>query len=352
VKSFQPTFLAALRFSADHVATLTALGACRGKQDLFRRRSPETLKALRQVAIVESSESSNRLEGIEAPRRRIEALVLRPTDARNRSEQEIAGYRDALALVHDSHQDIPFTADVLLQLHRTIYRYLPQPGGHWKLADNEIVERDPSGEVIRVRFRAVSAVETPQASEGLVRGYRDATVGSPGQDPLVAIPLAVFDFLCIHPFTDGNGRVARLLTLLLLYHHDYQVGCYISLERIFEQSRQSYYDTLEASSANWHEGGHDPLPWLEYFWGVLLTAYQELEERVGTINPGRGSKSRRVREAVLRKVVPFPIADIERNCPDISRETVRKVLNAMRTEGQVQLQGHGPGARWRVLRDQ
>lgn len=349
--SFQPAFLTALRFSTNHVATLTALGACRGKQDLFRRRSPETLEALRRVAIVESSESSNRLEGIEAPRRRIEALVVHPTTARNRSEQEIAGYRDALAMIHDSHEHIPFTADVLLQLHRTIYRYLPQPGGHWKLADNEIVERDPSHRVIRVRFRPVSAVQTPQATEDLVRGYGDAIGGPSAQDPLVAIPLAALDLSCIHPFTDGNGRIARLSTLLLLYHHGYRVGRYISLERLIEQSKRGYYEALEESSTGWHEGRHDPFPWLEYSWGVLLAAYRELEERVGSIDRTRGNKSQRVRDAVLRRVAPFGIADLERDCPDVSRDLMRKILRAMRSEGRLRLEGRGPGARWHVLRD-
>jgi len=346
VKSLKPEFLEVLTLSTEQGATLRRIGEYKGKQELFERQTPEVLKTLRSVALVESSESSNRIEGIVAPHKRIERLVLKTTTPRNRSEQEIAGYRDVLNLVHESTRDIPLSARVIQQFHQRLYRYLPSEGGHWKPTDNEIVERNAKGEITRVRFKAVSAVETPHAMDELIRGYNGA-VGRDGREPLVVIPLTVLDFLCIHPFTDGNGRVARLLTLLLLYHFDYRVGKYISLERIFEESGQTYYDSLEASSHGWHDGRHDVVPWVTYFWGVLLRAYGEFEDRVGVVGGGRRSKAQRVRDAVERRVASFQISDIERDCAGTSRDTIRKVLRKLRDEGIIVSEGVGRGARWR-----
>jgi Fic family protein len=304
------------------------------------------------VALVESNESSNRLEGIRAPRQRLEAIVLRDTRPRNRSEQEIAGYRDVLQLLHEQASEIPFSSNVILQFHRDLYGFLPQEGGRWKAVDNEIVEKDSEGNIVRVRFHPTPAVVTPGAMDTLVREFEKAeALGEP--DALVLIPATVLDFLCIHPFTDGNGRIARLLTLQLLYRAGYEVGRYISLERHFESSRETYYETLEASSRGWHEGRHDLFPWLRYFWGVLLHAYAELEARVGTISGGRGSKTRQVRAVVEQRITPFSISEIERDCPGVSRELIRRVLRAMKTEGMLRVLGRGRGARWiRVEADQ
>jgi Fic family protein len=345
MNSLSPEFLDKIRLSAEQGATLRKIGEHKGRQELFERQTPEVLDTLRQAALIESSESSNRIEGIVAPHKRIERIVLKTATPRNRSEQEIAGYRDVLNLVHESTKDVSVTTRVIQQFHQILYRYLPSEGGHWKPTDNEIVERDSEGRVIRVRFRAVSAVETPGAMDELIHRYSTA-VDQEGTEPLVVIPLTVLDFLCIHPFTDGNGRIARLLTLLLLYHFDYQVGKYISLERLFEESGQTYYDSLEASSNGWHDGGHDVIPWMGYFWGVLLRAYAEFEDRVGAIGGGRGSKTQRVRDAVDRRVGPFQISDIEKDCPGISREMIRKVLRALRDEGAISSEGVGRGARW------
>ena len=343
--SLTPAYLGSLRFSGSHIASLRTIGECRGKQQLYYQQTPEVLESLRHVAIVESSESSNRLEGITAPHKRVEALVLRSSAPRNRSEQEIAGYRDALALIHESAAHMSFTTNVVLQIHGLIYRYLPSEGGRWKMADNEIVERDRDGNLVRVRFRPVGAVATPQAMETLVGNYRAAADGQP-QDPLVTVPLAILDFLCVHPFADGNGRTARLLTLLLLYHCGYEVGRYISLERIFEQSKETYYEALEASSQGWHDGKHDAFPWMTYFWGALIRAYSEFEDRVGTIRSGRGSKTEQVRLAVERKIGPFAISDLLADCPGVSRDMVRHVLRQMRDEGLVEVRGRGRAAKW------
>jgi Fic family protein len=348
MKSLTLDYLESLTFTADDVATLRRLGEYRGRQELLTYQRPEVLADLRTRAVIESSESSNRLEGIVAPKARIEALVREATAPRNRNEREIAGYRDALSLIHETAVDMPFSPNLLLQLHGMLYRHQAAEGGRWKMTDNQIVERDEKGEVVRVRFTPVAAVATGQAIADLTAQYRTAVEESP-QDPLVLAPLAVLDFLCIHPFRDGNGRVGRLLTLMLLYRHGYEVGRYVSLERIVEQSRESYYETLQASSTRWHEAGHDSGPWLRYFWGVLLNAYREFEERVGQIGGGKGSKSRQVRAAVERKITPFSISELERDCPGVSRETVRLVLRRMRDEGALTLEGRGRGARWRKV---
>lgn len=345
--SLSPDYLGRLRFDAQQMAALRALGEYRGKQRLYVAQSPELLSDLRQVAVVESTESSNRLEGVVVAAARLKSLVLKNAAPRSRSEQEVAGYRDALALIHASGAQMPFSEGTVLQLHGVLYRYMPQPGGHWKAANNDIVERHPDGRS-RIRFRPVQAHLTPIAMTDLVSRYRTA-LDQHLADPLVLVPLVILDFLCIHPFPDGNGRMARLLTLQLLYHFDYAVGRFISLERIFEESKESYYATLEASSQGWHEAAHDIGPWLDYFWGALLRAYKEFEERVGKIERGRGAKGDRVRAEILKRNLPFSISEIEAACPGVSRDMVRLVLRMMKAEGLIAPTGKGRGAKWTGL---
>ncbi len=345
--SLSPDFLARLRFDGSHLATLRALGEHRGKQRLFVAQSPEVLRDLLQVAVVESTESSNRLEGVVVAPARLKSLVLRNAAPKSRSEQEVAGYRDALGLIHDSGVHMPFSEGTVLQLHGLLYRYMPQPGGYWKATNNDIVERHPDG-TSRIRFRPVAAHLTPMAMTELVARYRTA-LDRQLADPLVLVPLAILDFLCIHPFPDGNGRMARLLTLQLLYHFDYAVGRYISLERIFEETKESYYETLEASSQGWHEARHDIEPWVTYFWGTLLRAYGEFEARVGAVTKGRGSKGERVRAEALRRGQPFAISDIEQACPGVSRDMVRVVLRGLKADGLIAATGKGRGAKWIVV---
>lgn len=344
MRSLTPDFLANLRYDGLQIATMRALGEYRGKQQLYFAQSPEVLSDLRQIAVIESTESSNRLEGVVVPKDRLKSLVIKNATPKSRSEQEVAGYRDALGLIHESAENMPYSDGVVRQLHTMLYSYMPQTGGQWKATNNDIIERHPDG-TMRLRFRPVAAHLTPMAMADLVGQYRIASDRHLA-DPLVLIPLSVLDFLCIHPFPDGNGRVARLVTLLLLYQCDYAVGRYISLERIFEESKESYYETLEASSQGWHEGQHDVRPWLDYFWGALLRAYREFEERVGTIERGRGAKGDRVRAEVHKRMMPFSISEIEQACPGISRDTVRMVLRAMKAEGLIASTGKGRGAKW------
>jgi Fic family protein len=237
------------------------------------------------------------------------------------------------------------TVPSILQLHSMLYRYLPSDGGEWKRVDNRIIEANADGSIKNIRFEPVSAADTPDAMEEFARHYAKATEIEQ-LEPMVVIPLTILDFLCVHPFHDGNGRMSRLITLLLLYQFDYQVGRYISLERIIEESKKTYYEALKASSQRWHEGEHDPHPWLNYFWGMLLRAYGEFEERVGEVRSKKISKSEQIRLAVERRVGPFAISDIEKDCPHISRDMIRNVIRELRDEEAISAQGKGRGAKW------
>lgn len=342
--SLNEDYLKSLSFSSDQLTLLRTIGEYQGKQGLYFKQSPEILKGLQQVATIESSESSNRLEGITAPHHRIQELIVQNTIPKDRSEQEIAGYRDGLNLIHQSFEHMPFSINVILQLHAWLYRYHHNPGGQWKTIDNEITEIHPDGKK-RVRFVPANAFETPLAMENLVKDY-EIGIHKLRIESLIIIPAAILDFLCIHPFLDGNGRTARLITLLLLYHFDYQVGRYISLERIFEESKESYYETLEKSSQGWHQSQHNIMPWMTYFWGVLLRAYKEFEGRVGTLTKGKGSKAQHIRLTVENMIGPFSISDIERACPSASRDTIRLVLRQLRDEQAIISEGKGRGAKW------
>ncbi|MEW5936642.1 MAG: Fic family protein [Candidatus Thermoplasmatota archaeon] len=326
---------------------MRALGEYMGRQNLFSKQAPEILETLKDVACVESTESSTRLEGIHVRHERVRNIVLKSAKPKGRSEEEVAGYKDALEYVHQNWEKLEFDTNTIRLLHGTMYRYTGDTGGSWKTSNNVIVDRYPDGSE-RVRFRPTPWAETPSAMEKLVELYNARL--NEGTDPLLLIPLTVLDFLCIHPFTDGNGRVARLITLLLLYKAGYHVGRYISLERVFEQSEETYYETLETSSARWHSGRHDALPWTNYFWGVLTYAYKEFEERVAAMTSGRGTKTELVTLAISRWLGPFSIADIERKCPNVPRDTLRHIFHVLRDEGRIRALGKGRGAKWEKVR--
>lgn len=311
--SLSPDYLASLRFDTQQLATRRALGEYWGKQQHYVAQSPEVLSDLRQVAVVESAESFSRLEGVVVAAHRLKSLVLKNAKPQRHSEQETAGYRDALGLIHENGERLPLSEGTVLQLHGILYRYMPQQGGHWKATNNDIVECHPDGHS-RIRFRPVAVHLTPMTMTDLIARYRTA-LDQHLADPLVLVPLIILDFLCIHPFQAGNGRMARPLTLQLLYHFDYAVGRFISLERTFEESEESYCETLEVSSQGWHEGVHNIAQWLNYFWGGLLRAYKEFEERVGTFSRGREAKGDRVRTEILKRNLPFSISEIEEACP-------------------------------------
>ena len=347
MKSFEPDFLDRLPLTQGLVRAVRLLGEFKGRQDLYKQQIPQALETLRQAAVIQSTEASNRIEGVTAPLKRIQALVAEKTTPRNRSEQEIAGYRDVLNTIHSNYADIPFTTGVVLQFHRDLYRYAAAEGGKWKAADNTIEEVRPSGERV-VRFKPVAAYATPEHMEHLQEGFRNAWEAGE-VERLLLIAAYVLDFLCVHPFHDGNGRMARLLTLLMLYHAGYEVGRYISLERVVEQSRESYYDTLQQSSAGWHEGKHNLIPWTEYFLGVVTAAYREFEDRAGTLTAARGAKTEMVLEAIRAMRGEFSVKDLRARCPHVGIDLLRKILRDERKAGRVECLGKGPDAHWKQL---
>jgi len=347
MKSFTSDYLDTLVIPNRLFAVIRQLGECKGHQDLYRKQAPEMLENLRQVAVIQSTESSNRLEGITADPKRIRALVGEKTTPANRSEAEIAGYRDVLNTIHQNHQQIPLTVNVVLQLHRDLMKYAGKEGGRWKSAPNQILEILPDG-TRRIRFEPVAPHQTAEYMRILHEDYRGQTTAQ-RWEPLLLTAFYVLDFLCIHPFLDGNGRMARLLTVLILYHQGYEVGRYISLERIVEQTKESYYDTLYQSSHHWHDSRHDPWPWTEYFLGVLLAAYSDFEDRFQHISSGLGSKTDMILGAIDSFFKEFRISDLEIACPTVSRDMIRHVLFRLRDEGKIMPISKGRGAKWQKL---
>lgn len=347
MKSFEAGFIERQPITQKLLQTVRLLGEYKGKEELFKQQIPQALETLRQAAVIQSTESSNRIEGVTAPLERIQALVAKKTKPRNRSEQEITGYRDVLNTIHASYPHIPIKPGTVLQLHRDLYRYAGESGGHWKAVDNEITEVQPDGTKI-IRFRPVSAFATPSAMEDLHARFGE--LWQTGEvEKLLLIPAYVLDFLCVHPFLDGNGRMARLLTLLLLYQAGFEVGRYISLETIVEQSKESYYDTLQQSSQGWHEGKHELLPWTEYFLGTLLAAYRDFEQRVGLMTTAHGAKTEMVLNAIQTMQGEFSVKTLRERCPHVGVDLIRRILREERQAERLECLGRGPDARWRRI---
>ncbi|MGH9461605.1 MAG: Fic family protein [Vicinamibacteria bacterium] len=326
---------------------LADLGEARGKQELYRRQAPQVLKVLREHAVIESAVSSNRIEGVVVDPRRVRTVVLGKSHLRDRNEEEVRGYRDALNLIHEEHQGMRISTNVVRKLHR-VARGGVGDAGRYKTTDSDIIERYPDGS-IRVRFRPVPASQTPRYLEELVRGW-NRCLRERWVHPLIALGAFSLDFLCIHPFRDGNGRASRLLLLLQCHHLGYEVGRYISLERVIEQNKDRYYETLEISSKGWHEGRHDPWPHVGYILFVLKEAFREFEDRVGQVKSPRGAKTELITSSVNAFSRDFTLAELEQACPGVSRDMVRRVLRQLRKAGRVQCKGRGPAARWRRKR--
>ncbi len=344
--SFGSKYIKNSRF---HPGTTWLVSQCteaRGMQQLWKKMRPETLKQLKEFAVVQSTESSNRIEGVEVERGRLLPLVLGKSKPVNRSEEEIVGYRKALTYIHKNFSKIKITPKVIKSLHKLCQDGMTGDAGKFKERDNSIIEILTNGER-QVRFKCVSAEKTPKAIEQLCLAYEDVRANNSLPD-IIAISYFVFDFLCIHPFRDGNGRVSRLLTLLLLYDCEYDVGRYISLERITEFSKDEYYKVLSESSKGWHRSEHDLMPWLNYFLGVVKNSYAELRDRV-ELSGGSDTKSMIIRESILTFNVPFSVSDIRNLHPSMNRELIKKVLFSLKKENQVKLSGKGRGAKWTVV---
>jgi Fic family protein len=300
------------------------------------------LRALQRSATLESAESSSRIEGVTARPERLQEILAKGGVPANRSEGEIAGYRDALALIHASYPEMTIAPNLIRQLHRDLFKYVPGDGGILKSTDNEITATDGNGEKT-VIFRAVPAVSTPAALEDLCKAYRSAA-DDQIYNRFLIIGTFVFDFLCIHPFRDGNGRVSRLLTTLLLYQTGVTAVRYVSLERVIEQSKDTYYSALNASSQKWLKGKHRLDPWWSYFLGIIIAAYRELDERL--LASKVPSRAGRVRLAIEQLPEQFTVAELARACPGVSRTTLNRVLRALRLEGKVRVVYAGKHARW------
>jgi Fic family protein len=320
---------------------------CKGRQQLLEVTRPEVLKTLRRVAMIQSAESSNRIEGVTVARERLEPLVLGRVRPRDRSEEEIVGYRRALDWIHCEHEQIEVSPATLRQLHAMAQEGHIGDAGEWKRRGNDIIEVLPDGRR-QIRFKTVSAAETPEAVDQLCLAFGH-TVEQGLLPPLLAGASLVFDFLCIHPFRDGNGRVSRLLTLLVLYHHGVHVGRFISLERTVEESKQAYYDALLRSSQGWHTSNHDIASWWSYYLSTIRSAYRELEQRIDQIGSSAGVKSRLVLAAIDRLPASFTLNDVADLCPSVSKTHIRNILRRQRDEGRLETSSHGRGARWYKL---
>ena len=317
----------------DIVALLTQIHEFKGEQNLFIEAHSDTLTQLVEIAKIQSTEASNKIEGIYTSDERLKKIVLDKTTPRTRNEQEIAGYRDVLATIHESYEYIPLRPSMILQLHRDLYKFSGMSiGGSYKNADNVIAETDAQGNRF-IRFQPVPAWETAEAMEMACQAY-DQAVQS-GANPLLIIPMFILDFLCIHPFNDGNGRMARLLTLLLLYRSGYIVGKYISLEKVIEQSKETYYETLQQSSFGWHENENDYAPFVRYLLGTIVAAYRDFSDRVQFLTTKGLSKPDRIRELIKTTLGKITKTEIMEKCPDISQATVQRTLIDLQKRGEI-----------------
>lgn len=326
--------------------SLAAIAEAKGRQELYTKQSPQRLKVLREHAIVESAVSSNRMEGVQVEPARVRTVVFGHSLLHDRDEEEVRGYQEALTLIHTRVATRVITEKDVLNLHRLCRGGIGDAGAY-KERDGDIIETHANGRV-STRFTPVSAADAPSSTRSLLdlwaRCAREAWV-----HPLIALAAFNLDFLCIHPFRDGNGRVSRLLLLMQLYQAGYEVGRYISLERLIEQNKERYYETLKLSSEDWHEGHNDPWPYAGYLLFTLKEAYGEMEDRLGRVGEPRGAKAARVREAVLSQTAEFKLADLERSCPGVGRDWIRSVLFQLRREGKIVCQGRGKAAAWHLI---
>lgn len=317
----------------DIVALLTQIHEFKGEQNLFIEANSDTLTQLVEIAKIQSTEASNKIEGIYTSDERLKKIVLDKTMPRTRNEQEIAGYRDVLATIHENYEYIPLRPTMILQLHRDLYKFSGMTiGGNYKNADNVIAETDAAGNRF-VRFQPVPAWETAEAVNLACQAYDEAVQA--GGDPLLLVPMFILDFLCIHPFNDGNGRLSRLLTLLLLYRSGYIVGKYISIEKVIEQSKETYYEALHESSAGWHENENDYASFVSYLLGVVVAAYREFSSRVQILITSGMSKPDRIRKLIKGTLGKITKAEIMAQCPDISQATVQRTLIELHKRGDI-----------------
>jgi len=310
-----------------------------GKQELYLKQQPEKLEKLVEIAKVQSTEASNAIEGIVTTSTRIRQLVGEKTTPRNRDEQEIAGYRDVLNIIHESFDYIPITRNYILQLHKILYSHMNNPmAGRTKSVQNFISATYPDGHT-ETLFTPLAPYETPEALDQICQEY-NRVIGNLEVDPLIAIPIFIHDFLCIHPFNDGNGRMSRLLTTLLLYRNRFYVGKYISLEAKIAKNKDLYYDALSQSQVGWHEGTEDPVPFIKYLLGTILAAYKDFEDRYSLVETKLPALET-VRQATLQKIGRFTKQDIRELCPFLSDSSIESSLRKLVDSDEIKKEGVG-----------
>ncbi len=318
----------------DIVGLLTQIHEYKGEQTLFIEAKVDTLTQLVEVAKIQSTEASNKIEGIYTSDDRLKMLVKDKTTPRTRNEREIAGYRDVLSTIHENHEHIPPKPSIILQLHRDLYKFSGlEVGGKYKISDNVIKEEDSEGKE-SIRFQPVPAWETPEAMNALCTSF-DKMINYGEADPLLIIPMFILDFLCIHPFKDGNGRISRLLTLLLLYRTGYIVGKYISIEKLIEETKETYYDVLQESSYGWHEENNDYEPFVKYMLGIIVNAYREFSSRVKLLTISGLSKPERIEHLIKNTIGRVTKTEVMEKCPDISDTTVQRTLKELHKQGKI-----------------
>ncbi len=327
---------------------LADIGESRGRQDLYKRRSQQSLKSLKEHALIESAVSSNRIEGIEVDKNRIGTVVFGKSLLHDRAEEELRGYQTALKLIHDSGRDVPVSEVTCKHLHR-LTRGDIWDAGKYKDRDSDIIEKRSNG-TSAVRFRTVPAAQTAAAMKELMQSWK-AVLKENRIPPLIALAAFNLDFLCIHPFRDGNGRVSRLLMLLQCYHLGIEVGRFISLERLIEQNKEQYYETLRLSSGDWHQSKNDPWHYINFVCFIIKSAYKEFEDRLGRLEQARGEKKSMVSDAIAALTGEFSVAELQRKCPGVGIDMIRKVLKDIQAQGKIVCLGRGRSAKWKKKRN-
>lgn len=339
MRDFNYTKIGDRKWDSELLGLVAAIYKEAGKQEMYLKQRPDALEKLVEIAKVQSTEASNAIEGIVTTNTRVRQLVQEKTAPRNRDEQEIAGYRDVLAIIHESFDAIPISRNYILQLHKVLYSHMNNPvAGRTKTVQNYISATYPDGRTVTL-FTPLSPFETPEALDRICEEY-NRVIGNMELEPLIAIPVFIHDFLCIHPFNDGNGRMSRLLTTLLLYRSGFSVGKYISLEAKIAKNKDLYYGALSASQDGWHEGTDDPVPFIKYLLGTILAAYRDFEDRFTLVDAKRTALET-VRLATQNKIGRFTKQDIRELCPSLSLSSVESALRKLVDAGELVREGKG-----------
>lgn len=339
MRDFHYTAIRKQKWDSEILGLIAAIYKEAGKQEMYLKQRPEELEKLVEIAKVQSTEASNAIEGIVTTSTRIRQLVEEKTAPRNRDEQEIAGYRDALNIIHENFDAIPITRNYILQLHKVLYSHMSNPmAGQTKSVQNYISATYPNGHT-ETLFTPLAPFETPEALDRICDEY-SRVIGNMEAEPLIVIPIFIHDFLCIHPFNDGNGRMSRLLTTLLLYRNGFYVGKYISLEAKIAKNKDLYYAALRQAQEGWHEGTEDAVPFIKYLLGIILSAYRDFEDRFSLVEQKKPALET-VRQATLNKIGRFSKQDIRELCPALSVSSIEGALRKLVASGELKREGNG-----------